>query len=98
MFQTILERNPTQREMEAWLNSIRNGQSLVDVQATLLANNAVFNQVDRDKTRYVERLHQLMLDRKPTAEELAYWTKRYDELQGIRSEVAREFINSVAAN
>ena len=98
LFQTILERNPTQREMEAWLNSIRNGQSLVDVQATLLANNAVFNQVDRDKTRYVERLHQLMLDRKPTAEELAYWTKRYDELQGIRSEVAREFINSVAAN
>ncbi len=98
LFQTILERNPTQREMEAWLNSIRNGQSLVDVQATLLANNQVFNQVDRDKTRYVERLHQLMLDRKPNAEELAYWTKRYDELQGIRSEVAREFIASVAAN
>lgn len=98
LFQTILERNPTQREMEAWLSSIRNGQSLVDVQATLLANNQVFNQVDRDKTRYVERLHQLMLDRKPSAEELAYWTKRYDELQGIRSEVAREFINSVASN
>lgn len=98
LFQTILERNPTQREMEAWLSSIRNGQSLVDVQATLLANNQVFNQVDRDKTRYVERLHQLMLDRKPTPDELAYWTKRYDELQGIRSEVAREFINSVGAN
>jgi len=98
LFQTILERNPTQREMEAWLSSIRNGQSLKDVQATLLANNQVFNQVDRDKTRYVERLHELLLERKPTREELAYWTKRYDDLQGIRSDVAREFIASVAAN
>jgi len=98
LFQTILERNPTQREMEAWLISIRNGQSLRDVQATLLANNQVFNQVDRDKTKYVERLHELLLERKPTREELVYWTQRYDELQGIRSDVAREFIASVAAN
>lgn len=98
LFQTILERNPTQREMEAWLSSIRNGQSLVDVQAQLLANNAVFNQVDRDKARYIERLHMLLLERKPNAEELAYWTKRYDELQGIRSDVAREFISSVNPN
>ena len=98
LFQTILERNPTQREMEAWLSSIRSGQSLNDVRATLLANNQVFNQVDRDKTRYVEKLHELLLERKPTREELAYWTKRYDDLQGIRSDVAREFIASVAAN
>lgn len=98
LFQTILERNPTQREMEAWLSSIRSGQSLKDVQATLLANNQVFNQVDRDKTRYVEKLHELLLDRKPTREELTYWTQRFDELQGIRSDVAREFIASVAQN
>ena len=95
LFQTILERNPTQREMEAWLSSIRSGQSLVDVEANLLAHNQVFNQVDRDMSRYVVRLHELLLDRKPTAEELAYWTKRYEFHQGIRSEVAREFIASV---
>ena len=93
----ILERNPTQREMEAWLSSIRSGQSLADVQATLLAHNQVFNQVDRDKARYVEKLHELLLDRKPSAEELAYWTQRYDVHQGIRSEVAREFIQSVGS-
>ena len=98
LFQTILERNPTQREMEAWLSSIRSGQSLNDVRATLLAHNQVFNQVDRDKARYVEKLHELLLDRKPTREELAYWTERYDVHQGIRSEIAREFIQSVGTN
>lgn len=98
LFQAILERNPTQREMEAWLSTIRSGQSRADIQAALLASNPMFNQVDRDKTRYVEKLHELLLDRKPTREELTYWTRRYDELQGIRVDVAREFIASVAQN
>ena len=98
VFQTILERNPTQKEMEAWLSSIRSGQSLSDVQATLLANDKLFNQLDRDKQRYVTRLHELLLDRRPTADELAYWMQRYDVHQGIRSEVAREFIASVSTN
>lgn len=95
LFQTILERNPTQREMEAWLNSIRSGQSIKDVQATLLANNQFFNQCDRDKQQYVTKLHQMLLDRNPDAQELAYWTQRYDALQGVRSDVAREFLQSV---
>ena len=98
LFQTILERNPTQLEMEAWLSSIRSGQSLNDVRAELLGHYQVFNQVDRDKARYVEKLHELLLDRKPTREELVYWTERYDVHKGIRSEVAREFIASVGTN
>lgn len=96
LFQTILERNPTQREMEAWLSSIRSGQSITDVQATLLANNQFFNQCDRDKQQYVTKLHEMLLDRNPTRDELAYWTQRYDALQGVRAEVAREFLQSVS--
>lgn len=96
LFQTILERNPTQREMEAWLSSIRSGQSITDVQATLLANNQFFNQCDRDKQQYVTKLHQMLLDRDPSRDELAYWTQRFDALQGVRSDVAREFLQSVS--
>lgn len=94
LFMTILERRPTDREEEAWLNSMRTGQSATDVVSTLLANNQVFNQVDRDKAGYIKHLHRILMDRNPTAEELTYWTGRYDELQGIRSDVAREFVNS----
>ena len=38
----------------------------------------------------------MMLDRDPTREELDYWSKRYDALQGVRSDVAREFLQSVS--
>jgi len=96
LFQSILERNPTQNEMNAWLNSLRSGQSLQDAQATLLAHNQFFNQCDRDKQQYVTKLHEMMLDRAPNREELAYWTQRYDALQGVRAEVAREFLQSVS--
>lgn len=96
LFQTILERNPTQREMEAWLSSVRSGQSMRDVQATLLGNNQFFNQCDRDKAQYVSKLHEMLLDREPSRDELDYWTKRYDALQGVRSDVAREFLQSVS--
>ena len=62
----------------------------------LLGANQFFNQCDRDKVQYVTRLHQMMLDRDPTREELDYWSKRYDALQGVRSDVAREFLQSVS--
>ncbi|MFO1006553.1 MAG: hypothetical protein U0929_11375 [Planctomycetaceae bacterium] len=98
LFLAILERRPTDREKDAWFISIQNGQSVTDVISTLLANNQVFNRVGRDKAEYIKYLHRLLMDRSPTAEELTYWTRRYDELQGIRSEVAREFLGSVSVD
>lgn len=98
VFQTILERNPSPRELQVWLDSIRSGASMEDIQTALLAHNQVFNQADRDERKYVERMHILLLDRQPTAEELNYWVGRYKAHQGLRSEVAREFLESIAQN
>ncbi len=95
LFQTILKRHPTPREIEAWQNSINSGQSLRDVEITLLSHNSVFDRVDRDKQRYIEYLHEYFLNRKLTASELDYWTQRYDQAKGIRSVFILEFAEIV---
>lgn len=92
LFQTVLQRNPTRAEMQAYQNSINAGESYTDLQADIYAHPSVFVQANRDKQQYIQKLHEMVLGRPADAEELAYWMKRYDANQGIRSDVAREFI------
>ena len=89
MFQTILERNPTPRELEAWQNS---GFSFLEVRSRLLAHNQVFNQADRDIGKFIERVYQLELQISPTTEEAKTWLQRAGDLQYDRVALVREIL------
>ena len=96
-FSGYLCRNPTDRELTLWMQALDNGYSLPDVQVELLSNNQLFNQCDRDKENYIKRIHEFMIGRGPTPEELSYWMSRYDETGGLRRDFAREFQEAVSA-
>jgi uncharacterized lipoprotein YbaY len=96
LFREYLERDPSRLELTTWQAELDRGGSLADVRTDLFAQNQFFNQCDRDERVYIERLHELMLGRKPTPEELAYWSRRYEETGGVRRDLAREFIESVS--
>ncbi len=92
LFQTVLQRNPTRAELQAYQDSINSGESYTDLQADIYGHPSFFVQVNRDKQQYIQRLHEMVLGRPADADELAYWMKRYDANQGLRADVAREFI------
>lgn len=96
LFREYLERDPNRTELSTWQANLDRGSSMMDVRTELLAQNQFFNQCDRDERVYIERLHQLMLGRKPTPDELAYWSNRYNEQNGVRRELAREFLEAVS--
>ncbi len=90
-FNDYLGRNPSDRELVTWMQQLNQGQAISQVQLSLLANEQFFNRCDADKRVYVTRMHELLIGRSPTPEELAYWVSRYDAQNGIRRDLAREF-------
>ena len=95
LYQEILRRDPTKKEEDTWINFARSRSAIPILITTLVTQESVFNRVRRDQKRYVVLLHELLLDRKPTAEELRYWTLRFDKLNGKRHDIVGEFLESV---
>ncbi len=90
-FNDYLGRNPTDNELVNWLQQVNQGQPMAQVQLSLLANEQFFNRCDADKRVYITRMHELLIGRAPTPEELNYWVARYDAQGGIRRHLAQEF-------
>lgn len=97
-FNDYLGRNPTDRELVTWLEAISQGQSMSQVQLSLLSNEQFFNSCNADKRVYISRMHELLIGRAPTPEEMAYWISRYDAQNGIRRDLAREFQGALGIN
>ncbi|WP_437206946.1 YbaY family lipoprotein [Planctomicrobium sp. SH664] len=93
-FNLYLGRNPSDRELGNWLEALRNGASMAQVQQELLGSNQFFNACNADRRMYVERVHELIVGRKPNQEELNYWLSRYDQ-NAARRDFARDFQNSM---
>jgi hypothetical protein len=71
--------------------------SLNDVKANIFGQNQFFNACDRDERVYLNRLHEINLGRPAKPEELAYWMDVYNQRNGVRSLVAQDFLNAIAA-
>lgn len=94
-FNDYLGRAPSDRELSAWLDALRRGYALRDVQLELLANNQFFNSVGRNRESYITRIHQLLVNKNPSQQEMDYWVTRYEFHRGDRREMAREFQDAV---
>lgn len=94
-FNQYLGRDPSDKELVNWLEALRQGQSISQVQLALLANEQFFNRCDADKRVYITRMHELLVGREPTPDEMSYWVARYDAQGGIRRAVAQEFQGAI---
>ena len=94
-FREYLKRDPNSQELVVYQSQFDRGLTMQDVQADILGMPSVWNQSDRDKVQYIVNLHQMLIGRQPTEAELQYWMGRYDASQGIRRDLAREFLAAV---
>ncbi len=95
-FNEYLQRDPRRAEESVYTSQLDRGGQLLDMQAELLGGNEFYTQCNRDKTEYINRLFQVVLGRQPTRQELSGWMGRLDQSQGLRRDLAREFLMAVS--
>jgi len=96
LYEQYLNRQPTYQERTVWESDLARGLSLNDVKANIFGQNQFFNACDRDEQIYINRLHEITLNRPAKPEEMAYWMDVYHQRNGVRSLVAQDFLNAVA--
>lgn len=95
-FRDYLHRDPRYNERAVWQSHIDRGGSLEEVQADLLAHNEFYTQADRNDRQYVENMYLAVLGRRPQQAEVDAWLKRLEARNGLRREIAREFLAQVS--
>src|SRR5690606_834787 len=92
-FRAYFGREPRPEEMPLWTAQVtERGRSLFDVQADIAANERVWSRCEHDQARYIELLHEAVLGKKPTQEELYYWLDQYEKSGGLRRVLAEDLL------
>ncbi|MFV0445434.1 MAG: YbaY family lipoprotein [Planctomycetaceae bacterium] len=94
-FRQYLYRDPRPLELAAWTSHLDRGGSLADAQVQILSMPEYYNRADANDVNYIRQLHQQILGKDPTQEELSYWLQRMNANNRMRPEVAREFLAAV---
>jgi uncharacterized lipoprotein YbaY len=94
-YREYLHRDPRAPELYVWQSHVDRGNSLYDAQAQILSTPEFYNRCDSNDVKYVQQLHESILGKQPTQEELAYWLDRMEYNNRLRPEVAREFLAAV---
>jgi uncharacterized lipoprotein YbaY len=94
-FRDYLHRDPRALELAAWQSHIDRGGSLNDAQVQILSMPEYYNRADANDVTYIRQLHEQILGKQPTQEELAYWLNRMQANNRLRPEVAKEFLAAV---
>jgi uncharacterized lipoprotein YbaY len=95
-FQEYLNRDLRYNERQVWQSSIDRGVTLDEVQAELLAHNEFYTQADRNDRQYIENMYLAVLGRRPQQAEVDAWVRRLEAKNGLRREIAREFLAQVS--
>ena len=94
-FRDYLHRDPRSLELSAWQAHIDRGGTLRDAQVQILSMPEYYNRSDASDVTYIRSLHEQLLGKQPTQEELNYWLGRMSANNRLRPEVAREFLAAV---
>lgn len=94
-FREYLHRDPRAMELAAWQSHVDRGGSLYDAQVQILSMPEYYNRADANDVTYIRQLHEQILGKQPTQQELAYWLDRMQANNRLRPEVAREFLAAV---
>ena len=94
LFVQILGREPMQNEMQAWLEFLSKGRTIDEARVSLLASPQFYELAFNDPTRFVQRLYQVA-GRQATQQDIQRWLTRLQQFQGVRSLLAKEFLEQV---
>lgn len=96
-FREYLQRDPRLLERDVYTNQLSRGGSLIDAQAELLGHNEFYlKQCGANDQRYVERLYEVVLGRRPSPQEVDAWLNRLHAHNNIRTDLARDFLDQVS--
>ncbi len=95
-FQDYLNRDIRYNERQVWTSSIDRGESLEDVRAQLLGGPEFYTKSNRDDETYIRRLFEVVTGRQPSQREIAAWMTRLEAQNGLRTNLAREFLAQIS--
>ena len=93
-FRAYFGREPMASEMPFWTAPVERGRSMFDIQADMASNSAVWNRCNHDEAEYIRLLHEAVLNKQPTQEELDYWMYQYQKSGGLRRPLAEELLTA----
>ena len=91
-FRNYLGREPRAQEQYVWEAHLARGGSLSDAQLQILSTPEFYYQANADDTQYVQRMFQLVANRRPSQQEVSQWLNRLQFHNRMRPEMAREFL------
>ncbi|MCA9024834.1 MAG: YbaY family lipoprotein [Planctomycetaceae bacterium] len=95
-FRDYLNRDIRYNERQVWSSSIDRGESLDDVRAQLLGGPEFYTKSNQDDETYIRRLFEVVAGRQPTQREVDAWLTRLDAQNGLRTNLAREFLTQIS--
>jgi uncharacterized lipoprotein YbaY len=96
MFRVYRHREIRSNELQAYTSSIERGESLDEIRARLLGMPEFYIQSGDDDEAYIRRLYEVVLNRRPQQQEVQAWLRRLQAKNGIRTDLAREFLAAVS--
>jgi uncharacterized lipoprotein YbaY len=91
-FRDYLGREPRPQEQYVWEAHLARGGSLSDAQLQILSTPEFYYQANANDTQYVQRMFQLVANRRPSSQEVSQWLNRLQFHNRLRHEMAREFL------
>ncbi|MGE0376193.1 MAG: YbaY family lipoprotein [Planctomycetaceae bacterium] len=95
-FREYLNRDIRASERQVYTSDIDRGKSLDEIRAQLLGTPDFYVRSGNDDEAYVRRLYEVVLNRQPTQQEVTAWLRQLESRNGIRTDVAREFLSAVS--
>ncbi len=95
-FQQYLQRPMRPAERQVWTSTIDRGGSLEDIRAQLLGGTDFYTQSNQDDETYIRRLFEVVTGRQPSQNEISAWMKRLQAQNGLRTDLAREFLAQIS--
>ncbi len=83
-------------ERQVYTSSVDRGESLDEIRAQLLGRPEFYNRSGHDDEAYIRNLYEVVLNRRPTQTEVNAWLRQLDAQNGIRTNLAREFLAAVS--
>ncbi len=88
LFQTLLGRSPSQRELIAWQSYLAQGKSLADVRNKIVASSSYRDRFGNDDPGFIQQAFTILTNRPPNPNEANYFLQQLRSTGSIEGVVA----------
>ncbi|MBX3436696.1 MAG: YbaY family lipoprotein [Planctomycetaceae bacterium] len=96
-YREYLNRDIRASERQVYSSSIDRGQSMDEIRAQVLGLPEFYVRSGEGDEAYIRRLYEVVLNRQPTQQEVTAWLRQLQAQNGIRVNLAREFLTAVSS-